>query len=130
MPLKLYLSTLVILIVLDLLWIGLVGKTFYMGQLGFLLKSEIKWIPIVLFYVLFAGGLVLFAVLPALEKNSWIHALSFGALLGAMSYGTYDLINFATLKDWPLSVTIVDLLWGMVLCSAVSTTSFWIGKTF
>jgi uncharacterized membrane protein len=63
---------------------------------------------------------VTFVILPAVEKHSLIHALSYGALFGLITYATYDLTNLATMKDWPLLVTIVDLMWGMVLSASVS----------
>jgi uncharacterized membrane protein len=66
--------------------------------------------------------------MPAVGKNSWVHALSFGALFGLIAYATYDLTNLATLKDWPLIVTIVDLAWGAVLAGSVSTVTFFIAS--
>ena len=77
-----------------------------------------------MFYLLFISGLVVFVISPALEKHSWMHAVLFGALFGLITYATYDLTNLATLKDWPLLVTIVDLVWGMALSAFVSTVSF------
>jgi uncharacterized membrane protein len=126
MYLKLYAITLPIFFAIDMVWLGFVVKNFYRDQIGFLMKSQINWTAAVSFYLLFVVGLVFFVIAPALEKNSWMHALLFGALFGLVTYATYDLSNLATLKDWPLLVTIVDLAWGAVLAAAVSTVTYFI----
>ncbi len=113
---------------IDMVWLGLVAKNFYAKQIGYLMKTNINWTSAVLFYLLFIVGLVLFVVMPALEKHSWQHAILFGALFGLISYATYDLTNLATVKDWPLLVTVVDLIWGMVLAGSVSTLSYLIAS--
>ena len=78
----------------------------------------------ILFYLVFIAGLVVFVVAPALDKGSWVRALLLGALFGLITYATYDLTNLATLKDWPLVVTVVDLIWGMVLAATVSVATY------
>ena len=128
MFIKLYLITLPILFALDMVWLTRVAKTFYADQIGFLMKPDINWIAAVLFYLLFIVGLVLFVIMPALEKGSWVHALLFGALFGFISYATYDLTNLATLKDWPLVVTLVDLAWGSVLSASVCLLSYFVAN--
>lgn len=120
MFIKLYLIALPVFFILDMVWLGLVAKSFYAKQIGFLLKPEVNWYAAIIFYLLFIAGLVLFVIAPALDKGSWMHALTFGILFGLITYATYDLTNLATMKDWPLLVTIVDLIWGMVLSSSVS----------
>lgn len=124
MLIKLYLITLPIFFALDMVWLTLVAKNFYSNQIGFLMKPDINWIAAVLFYLLFILGLVLFVIMPALEKGSWVHALLFGALFGFISYATYDLTNLATLKDWPLLVTLVDLGWGLILSGSVCVAAY------
>jgi uncharacterized membrane protein len=124
MFIKLYAIALPVFIALDAIWLGLVAKNFYRNQIGFLMKSEINWAAAVAFYLLFVGGLVLFVITPAIEKNSWVHALLFGALFGLITYATYDLSNLATLKDWPILVTVVDLAWGTALAASVSTATY------
>jgi uncharacterized membrane protein len=79
-----------------------------------------NWAAAILFYLLFLAGLVVFVIAPAVEKGPWAGALLFGALFGLITYATYDLTNLATLKDWPLVLTVVDLTWGMVLAGSVS----------
>jgi uncharacterized membrane protein len=128
MFIKLYAVALPVFFALDMVWLGLVARTFYRNQIGFLMKSDINWIAAIVFYLLFIVGLVLFVIAPAIEKNSWTHALLFGALFGLITYATYDLTNLATLKDWPLLVTIVDLAWGAVLAASVSTVTYFIAR--
>lgn len=128
MFIKLYAIAFPVFIALDMIWLGLVAKNFYQDQIGFLMKSEINWAAALVFYLLFVLGLVLFVIAPAIEKNSWVHALLFGALFGLVTYATYDLSNLATLKDWPLWVTVVDLAWGATLAASVSTASFYIAR--
>lgn len=126
MFLKLYAIALPVFIVIDLIWLGLVAKNFYKDQIGFLMKSDVNWTAAIIFYLLFIVGLVLFVIAPAIEKGSWVHALMFGALFGLITYATYDLTNLATLKDWPMLVTIVDLAWGATLAASVSTVTYFI----
>lgn len=125
---KLYLITLPIFICIDMLWLGLIARSFYVKEIGFLMKSNVNWIAAGAFYLLFTIGLVLFVISPALEKGSWTYALLFGALFGLITYATYDLTNLATVKDWPLVVTIVDLLWGAVLGGIVSLVAYVISR--
>ncbi|QSH39665.1 DUF2177 family protein [Candidatus Kaiserbacteria bacterium] len=123
---KLFLVALPVFFAIDMIWLGLVAKNFYQNQIGFLMKSDINWTAAIIFYLIFIAGLVLFAVAPAMEKGLWVHALVFGALFGFITYATYDLTNLATLKDWPLLVTIVDMVWGAVLAASVSTITYFI----
>jgi len=123
---KLYAIALPVFFILDMVWLGLVAKNFYKSQIGFLMKPDINWTAAILFYLLFIVGLVLFVIAPAVEKGSWMQALLLGALFGLISYATYDLTNLATLKDWPLMVTIVDLAWGTILGAVVSVATFFI----
>lgn len=123
MFLKLYGVTLPIFFALDMVWLGLVAKPFYSKNIGFLMRVNVNWPAAILFYLLFIAGLVLFVILPAVEKGSWLRALGYGALFGLITYATYDLTNQATMKDWPVVVTIVDMAWGTVLAGAVCTAS-------
>jgi uncharacterized membrane protein len=126
MFIKLYTTALPVFFAIDMVWLGLVAKNFYKSQIGFLMKPDINWTAAILFYLLFIVGLVLFVIAPAVEKNSWRYALVFGALFGFITYATYDLTNLATLKDWPLLVTIVDLAWGATLGALVSVVTYFI----
>lgn len=121
-----YLIALVIFLVADLLWLGLIAREFYNRQLGTLRSSSTNWVASGAFYLIFNFGLVLFAISPAVEKGALPLALSRGALYGFFTYATYDLTNLATLKDWPGMMSMVDILWGTVLCSTVSGVTFYL----
>ncbi|MBP6859194.1 MAG: DUF2177 family protein [Candidatus Magasanikbacteria bacterium] len=121
---KLYIAALPIFFALDMVWLGLISKNFYKEQIGFLIKPQVNWYAAIVFYLIFIAGLVAFVISPALEKNSWIHALLFGAFFGLVTYATYDLTNLAMTKDWPFLVTAVDLAWGMFLSAAVSISVY------
>jgi uncharacterized membrane protein len=124
MFIKLFLIALPLLFVIDIIWLVLVAKDFYQRQIGSLMRPDIGWFAAIAFYLLFIAGLVVFVVSPAIEKHSWTHALLFGSLFGLITYATYDLTNLATMKDWPVLVTVVDLLWGMVLSASVSVLTY------
>jgi uncharacterized membrane protein len=124
----LYLLTLPVFFGIDMLWIGVLAKGFYRNNLGHLLRPDINWTAALIFYLLYIVGILIFATLPALEKQSLRQAVVLGALFGFFAYATYDLSNLATLKDWPVSVVFVDILWGMVLTASVAAASFFIGK--
>lgn len=122
--LKLFLIALPVFFVIDMTWLGLVAKNFYRNQIGFLMKPDINWTAAVVFYILFIAGLVSFVITPAVQKQSLLHALLYGAFFGLVTYATYDLTNLATTKDWPMLVTIVDLVWGSVLAASVSVVTY------
>ena len=124
MFIKLFLIALVVFLAIDMVWLVLVAKKFYQEQIGSLMRPDINWFAAIIFYLLFITGLVIFVISPAIEKHSWIHALLFGALFGLITYATYDLTNLATLKDWPVLVTVVDLIWGTVLSASISVITY------
>jgi uncharacterized membrane protein len=128
MFIKLYFIALPVFLLIDMVWLGLVAKNFYRNQIGFLMTPNINWLAAIIFYLLFIVGLLLFVIMPALEKGSWTHALWFGALFGLITYATYDLTNLATIKDWPILVTVVDLAWGAVLAASVSVITYLIAS--
>lgn len=123
-----YLITLAVFFLIDMVWLGVVAKGFYRRHLGSMLSPNVNWAAAILFYLLFIVGLLVFVIRPALVDGEPVKALFLGALLGLISYATYDLSNLATLKDWPLVVTIVDLVWGSVLGGAVSFISAVLGR--
>ncbi len=124
----LYLITLAIFFAIDMVWLGVVAKTFYRKHLGYLMAPKVGWPAAILFYLLFIAGLVVFAVRPGLAAGAPRKALLLGAFLGLISYATYDLTNQATVKDWPAIVTVVDLVWGTTLGGLVSWVSAIAGK--
>jgi uncharacterized membrane protein len=124
MFIKLFLIALPVFFAIDIVWLVFVAKKFYSRQIGFLMKPDINWYAAGIFYLLFIAGLVAFVISTAVEKHSLIHALVYGLLFGLVTYATYDLTNLATMKDWPLLVTVVDLVWGMVLSATVSVVTY------
>jgi len=125
---EIYGITLVIFFVVDMVWLGAAAKDFYRKHLGPMLSPKVNWPAAILFYLVFIAGLAVFVIKPALACGLPLRALAFGALFGFISYATYDLSNLATLKDWPLIVTVVDLVWGTVLGGTVSWLAAAIGK--
>ena len=123
-----YLLSLIVFMAVDMLWLGVVAKDFYRNNLGHLLRPDVNWAAALIFYLLYVAGTLIFATMPALEKQSLLQAVLQGALFGFFAYATYDLTNLATLKDWPLNVVLVDILWGAVLTATVAAASFGIGK--
>jgi uncharacterized membrane protein len=113
--LLLYAATALILFPLDFLWLGYVARGFYASRLGDLLLPQPRLGIAAAFYLFYVAGIVWFAILPNLSSGSLLATFLTGAALGFIAYGTYDATNLATLKGYPLSVAIVDLVWGMIL---------------
>ncbi len=128
--LKMYVVALVVFLLIDIVWLAVIAKNLYQKELGFIMSPKPNWGAAILFYLIFIVGLVFFVIHPAIEKDSWSYALFAGILFGFVSYSTYDLTNLATLADWPIKITIIDLIWGSSLGGAVSTISFYILKLF
>ena len=126
--LKLYIAILVAFFVIDMLWLGLLARTFYRKHLGYIMAPSPNWPAAIIFYLLFLVGLLIFVVLPGLEAGSLTTTLLRGALYGLITYATYDLTNQATIKDWPVVVTVVDMFWGVFLSVAVSAIGFFAGR--
>ncbi len=126
--LKLYLITLAAFLSIDMIWLGLVARTLYRNYLGFLMAPKANWLAAIIFYLLFVLGLLIFVVLPGLKENALGATLLRAALFGLITYATYDLTNLATLKDWPVFITVVDMAWGTTLSVAVSYIGFMAGK--
>ena len=116
-----YLAALVALAILDALWLGLASREFYKARLGQLLLERPNWYAAILFYLIHALGIVVFAVPLA---GSLVSAAVYGALFGFCVYAAYDLTNLATLRGWPLTVSLVDLAWGAVVTAAAAATAF------
>jgi uncharacterized membrane protein len=115
--LKAYFAIAVPLLIADGVWLGLVAKRFYRDALGSLMTKRVKVLPAALFYFGYPLGLAIFAVLPATGLG---HAALLGGLFGLFCYGTYDLVNHATLEGWPLRLTLVDMAWGTALSAVAS----------
>ncbi|WP_034551623.1 DUF2177 family protein [Carnobacterium funditum] len=125
-----YLIAFVTFLIIDLIWLVFIAKDLYQRELGFIMSAKPNWVAAIIFYLIFIAGLLFFVINPAIENNSWTYALFAGMFLGLLTYATYDLTNLATLKDWPLKITIIDLIWGTSLGGAVSTITFFIARLF
>jgi uncharacterized membrane protein len=119
-----YVATLVIFCIFDFVWLGFIAKGFYRAQIGGLLLAQPNWAAAILFYVLYAAGIQMFCVIPALDGGTASKAALLGALFGFFCYMTYDLSNLATLKDWALRLSIIDIVWGAFVTAVAALTGF------
>ena len=108
---KIYLVTTVVFFLVDIVWLGFISKNLYSKYLGHLMAPRVNWIAALIFYALFIVGLMFFVINPALAKKSLSYAIVAGGLFGLIVYSTYDLTNLATIKDWPLNITIIDIMY-------------------
>jgi uncharacterized membrane protein len=120
-----YFLTAVVFFAVDLVWLGVVARGLYQRFLGDLL-GDVNWTAAILFYLLFIVGIFIFAIMPAVERESATRAVVLGALFGFFTYATYDLTNLATLRGWPLGIVFIDIPWGMVLTATTSTAGYYI----
>ena len=111
-------------LVVDGLWLTLIAKNFYAKHLGYLMAKNPNLLAAGLFYLIYVFAMVVLVVTPGLEKGSFWSTVLSGALFGLCCYATYDLTNLATVQNWPLIVTIVDLIWGTFLSAAIAAISF------
>jgi uncharacterized membrane protein len=130
MKFRLYIVTLVFFLGIDAFWLGLVAPGFYRSQIGHLMAGTANLPAAGIFYLLFVGALVYFVVAPGVGEGKRRNVILRGALFGLVTYATYDLTNLATLRDWSLLVTVVDMTWGSVLTTATSALSVWAGRKF
>ena len=127
---KLYVLTVPVFFAIDIVWLGVIARGFYRRQLGFILSPDVNWVAAVTFYLIYIAGIIFFAVRPALASGRLSEAALIGGLFGFFTYATYDLTNMATIKDWPLKIVVVDILWGTCLCALVAGLSFLIARQF
>ena len=113
-----------IFFVIDLLWLGLVAPRLYDHYIGNYLADKPRWPAALIFYTLYVVGLVYFVIAPALDGGSLGQAALNGALLGGLAYMTYELTNYAVIKDWPLGIVFIDVAWGIVLTSSVAAATY------
>lgn len=110
--------------VVDMIWLGVIARGFYRKSLEPLLTPNINWTAAIIFYFLFLVGVLVFALLPGMEKRSLIYTVGMAALFGFIAYATYDLTNLATLRDWPLMLSIVDMMWGSFLSASTAGLTY------
>jgi uncharacterized membrane protein len=123
-----YVVSLVVFVGVDFLWLGRMGDAFYRPAMGGMALDGFRLAPAVVFYLLYALGMVFFAVSPALSMQSWTAALLSGLAFGLVGYGVYDLTNQATLKSWPLALTLVDMAWGSFATGVASLAGYAAGR--
>lgn len=122
--LKHYIVALVIFLIIDMLWLTVIAKNLYSKYLGYLMAPNVNFAAAAIFYLIFIVGLLFFVIDPALRMESLPYALFAGLFFGFVTYATYDLTNLATIKDWPITITIIDLIWGSALGAMTSVFSY------
>ena len=119
-----YLTTLIAFAILDFVWISSMANSLYRPVMKEMLLTDFRIAPALLFYLLYAFGIVFFAVLPALRAEAVTQAVLLGAVLGLVAYGTYNLTNFATLKNWAVNITVIDMAWGAFATGLAATAGY------
>ncbi len=125
-----YLVSIPVFFIIDMIWLGVIAKGFYFKALEPLLAKNINWVAAIIFYFIFLFGILIFALLPGLTKQSLGHTVIMASLFGFIAYATYDLTNLATLRDWPLMVTVVDLIWGAFISGSTAAVTYLIVNRF
>ena len=119
-----YIATLLVFVVVDMVWLGLIAKDFYRSSIGHLMGEGFNIPAAVAFYLIYTAGILMFAVNPAVASGDVMKAAMLGAAFGFFAYATYDLTNMATLKNWPLAITLADIAWGSVLTGLAATAGY------
>ncbi|QRN85952.1 DUF2177 family protein [Clostridia bacterium] len=123
-----YLISLAVFLAIDMVWLNFIAKALYQRELGYLMADKFNLAAAFIFYAIFVAGLMYFSIYPAFVQQSVLKAVLTGAFFGLVSYATYDLTNMATVRDWPLLITLVDLVWGATLGATTSSISYLIFK--
>jgi len=121
---KMYVIAFIAFLVIDAIWLLFISKNLYQSEIGHLMAEKPKLIAAAIFYLIFLVGLVYFVINPGIVNKDLSKLLFSAALFGLITYATYDLTNLATLKDWPLKITVIDLMWGTTLSTAVSYITY------
>jgi uncharacterized membrane protein len=123
-----YVATGLVFLAIDAIWLTLATQRLYRPLMGEMLAESFRFVPAMLFYLIYIAGIVVFAIAPALASDRWTTAAAYGAFLGLFAYATYDLTNQATLRDWPVMITIIDMVWGTLLTAFAATIGFLITR--
>ena len=123
-----YLSFLIALIAIDLVWLLGIAKNLYRNEMGDLMASEPKLLAGLAFYLIYALGVCIFVIVPALSKQSCIYALQYGALFGLFCYMTYDLTNLAVVRNFPTQLAFIDIAWGSFVTALCASFAYWVGN--
>jgi uncharacterized membrane protein len=121
-----YLATVAFFVIVDIAWLGFIAKDFYRASIGHLMGDGFNIPAAIVFYLIYAAGIMFFAINPALSVGDVMKAAMLGLAFGFFAYATYDLTNLATLRDWPLGMTLADIAWGSVLTGATAAFGFWV----
>jgi uncharacterized membrane protein len=116
-----YLATATTMLVLDAVWLGVIAMPIYNAGIGHLMAAQVNALAAVAFYLMFVAGLMHFVVLPSRQDAAWSDTAITGALFGLFTYATYDLTNLATLRDWPLHIVVLDVVWGMFISATAAS---------
>jgi uncharacterized membrane protein len=125
-----YFATAFVFLIIDYIWLGFVMKDYFQSQLGHLMADEVNFTVAALFYLFYAAGILYLCVLPAFETGDWTKSMINGAVLGFLAYGAYDVTNMATLKDWPVTMSIIDVTWGAALTALSAVAGYFTLKSF
>lgn len=126
---KLFFTSAVVFLIFDLFWLLVVSKKMYEHFIGDLM-GDVRIFPAIIFYVIYVIGVTFFVLIPGTEKGSIGYVILAGALFGLICYATYDLTNLATLKDWPVAMTVIDLVWGTAVTTVTSVIVYFINMNF
>jgi uncharacterized membrane protein len=119
-----------IFLIVDVIWLSITVKSIYKPNLGTLLNDKPVLWAAVLFYIIYMIGLTLIIIKPALASNSVLQAFWTGVIFGIVAYGTYNLTNMATVKNWSSTIVWIDMLWGGLLTGSSSAAGIYLTKTF
>jgi uncharacterized membrane protein len=119
-----YVAVLVVFAAIDAVWLSTMGPLLYRPALGDILAQNLRIAPAIAFYLTYPIGVVVFAVLPALRAQAPLTAAALALLFGALAYATYDLTNYATLRNWTLPITVLDIGYGALASSIAATAAY------
>lgn len=125
----LWVAAAVLFLAIDMIWLLWLGRGFYTAEIGDILRQPPNLSAAGFFYVLYVTGLMIMVIWPAFQSQSALQALLYGAVLGLVAYGTYDLTNLAVMKGFTTKIAIIDMIWGMVLTATVSSVTVLLGNT-
>jgi len=125
-----YFVTLIVFVTIDMIWLMWLARPTYVAEMGDLIRKQPNLGAALAFYVMYAAGLVFFAVIPGLKSGSLMQCLALGAALGFVAYGTYDLTNLSVMNGFGFKIAMIDLIWGTCLSAITSTIAFFIISRF
>jgi uncharacterized membrane protein len=124
----LYVLTFLVFLAIDAVWLLFISKNLYSKEIGHLMADKALLLPALIFYLLFVIGALVLTIIPGYQAQSLSKTLIFSAIFGFMTYSTYDLTNLATLRDWPLKITIIDIIWGTSLSTITGLAGYYIAQ--